>query len=79
MPDDLSHMNERVNEKLRERMQSIFNNKFLVETKEPEPTLRELKESIDELTRYLKPYSGNLLIGKSAVDAYEKLISGRLK
>lgn len=40
----------------------------------PPITLGELKESIDELVRYLKPYSGNLLIGKAAVDEYERIL-----
>lgn len=44
-----------------------------------EPSIKELKESIDELVQYLKPYHGNLLVGKAAVDAYENLISRRLK
>jgi len=41
-----------------------------------EPSIKELKESVDELVQYLKPYHGNLLVGKSAVDEYENLLRG---
>lgn len=82
MPDPFQYrnLNPDDSQKRRDQFTRFYNQFNDIQGKiDPEVTIGELKESIDELVRYLKPYSGNLLTGKSAVDAYEKLISERLK